>query len=155
MKTCIFLVVALGCRGKLGPVPDTSDTHLADADTDSDADSDTDTDSDTDADPTVSDTWTGCVDYSNYDACDDELTVVPDGSGAHAVSHVGYAFGCCPEDFEIHLQVIGSTIELTYETARDPCDCVCCLDATYTLANLPPGTWEIRAGTASTLVVVP
>ena len=146
---------------------DTDSDTDADADTDTDSDTDTDTDTDTDADTdadtdlpcTSGDTCEIAVAATNMSCGSDapNFSAYVSSPGVIAVTHTAFQQGCCPT-YEIRATATESTrtLEATYTITSDECDCVCWLEATWRLQDIPSGDWTVKApGGASTLVVVP
>lgn len=74
-----------------------------------------------------------------------------------AVTHRGYATGCCPEAVEVGLERSGTTLLVSPRAVNDLCECACLLDVAYQLEGVARGTWTIThaATGVSTTVVVP
>jgi len=101
---------------------------------------------DTDADVQVTDPTANCG-----SAGAEELQLSSPSASEVDVVHISFAEGCCPEYLLVSTEVDEDAMEITatYELGPDPCDCICMLDATYSLENVPTGTWTIQAGAAS------
>ena len=180
MRTSTLLLLLAGlalpaCGDKSSE--DTGDDAEADADTDADSDSDTDSDSDSDTDTdTDSDTDTDTDADTDVDADTDAdadpsvtnpgaecgvgdpeaLTLVANGAGTVDVVHDSFDQGCCPDSLAVTISADRETQVMTasYTLGTDECDCVCLLDASYTISGLSAGDWELNAGSVSGTVTV-
>ncbi len=77
----------------------------------------------------------------------DDLVVTPTGPGTLDVLHIDFREGCCPEFSASAYSNRGAgEIEVSYILNPDPCDCECNLDLSYTLGDVPSGTWTLLAG---------
>jgi hypothetical protein len=85
------------------------------------------------------------------------LTAVARQPGRVEVTHLDYALGCCPEQVQVELAVGEDTLTVAYTLVDDFCDCACMLDVSYTLVEVPAGTWQLVAGGSqvTTSVTVP
>jgi hypothetical protein len=130
---------------------DTDSDADADSDTDADADGDSDTDSDADTDVSVVDPQVDCGE-STVEALGTTVS-----GGSVGVDHAAFADGCCPAFLRVNLDVDreAQVVAATYELGEDPCDCICKLDASYTIEGLPSGTWSIEAGSLAASATVP
>jgi hypothetical protein len=86
------------------------------------------------------------LDLSTPSTSDHEIDVV----------HLSAADGCCPEylDVTATLDEDGGLIAATYTLGPDPCECICSLDFSYTLHEVPSGTWTVQSGSQSGSIVV-
>lgn len=78
-------------------------------------------------------------------------------SGRIDVTHTDYMVGCCPETVDIDLLASGGTLSVDYALVADACDCACMLDVSYSIVDVPSGTWTLVTAPsgASTTVTVP
>ena len=58
------------------------------------------------------------------------------------VWHLSALLNCCPDPITYVIDVGDATI-LVEEHSLRPCDCECCYDLMVTLANVPPGLWNL------------
>lgn len=79
----------------------------------------------------------------------DGETLIAEGTAAgHLdVTHFDFADGCCPDAILPDVVASGSTLTVTYTVADDFCDCICGLDVSYAIVDVPAGTWTLAAGT--------
>lgn len=87
----------------------------------------------------------------------ESLSAASSTSGRIEVTHLDYGLGCCPQSVEVSVLAAGSTLAVAYEPVNDMCECACMLDVSYTILNVPAGTWTLTAGElgVSTVVTVP
>lgn len=76
-------------------------------------------------------------------------------AGRISVVDVDVLAGCCPAGVAVGLDVTGEVITPRYTPGADPCDCVCGLDTTYTITNVPAGTWTVDDGSHQSTATVP
>ena len=62
-----------------------------------------------------------------------------------SVLDLDHSQGCCPERTDVTATVMsdGASIELEYSIMDDFCDCICGLDVSYLITDVPPGTWTL------------
>jgi|GEM_PF-1928849 len=73
--------------------------------------------------------------------------------GTVDVRHANFTDGCCPE-YDIVATLVPDDAQITvdYGMANDFCDCICSLSASFTLVDVPPGSWQLvlpAGGTAT------
>ena len=67
------------------------------------------------------------------------------GPSAIQVMHFNFQMGCCPEsEILASSDSAQSTITVTYNLWDDLCDCICDLDAMFTLTGIPAGSWTLE-----------
>lgn len=95
----------------------------------------------------VSDGTVGC----GQGGTPNQITTTLQDDSSLAVLHSAFSDGCCP-DFSISATLVpeDGTIEVDYGITADFCDCICMLDASFVLEDLPGGTWELVLPGAST-----
>lgn len=88
------------------------------------------------------------VDVSNAlavcgDSEEPSLSATAEGSTIH-VSHLDAATGCCPTAVvEATLLPDRGSIDIDYDLSADDCDCVCPLDVSFDLVDVPTGDWTL------------
>ena len=74
----------------------------------------------------------------------DGVLVSSPAPGQIRVLHFDHSEGCCPE---ISVSAVGSLddrfIAVEVDLSKDFCDCICVLDVTYLLGDVPAGTWTV------------
>ncbi len=124
---------------------------------DDDDDSATDDDDAADDDDDMGDCPAGVCELTTLEAngtCEgpepepmppDNMLVTSPAAGQVSVMHFNVAEGCCPE-----VQVLGyadlqsELITVEVDLSNDFCDCICILDVSYLLDDVPPGRWQVR-----------
>jgi len=102
----------------------------------------------------VTDALADCGDYG-YTPGPSTLSAQDVGGGQVNVMHESFSVGCCPTfTVQAFLDVQAGTIDTTYNTQPDPCDCICNLDGTYAIQGVPAGTWTLQAPGDSVQVTV-
>ena len=98
----------------------------------------------------------GVTDLGCGSGGEDRLEATATAPGQVAVTHLGYADGCCPREVVPAVAVDGDTLRLSYTLVEDLCDCICSLDVAYTIVGVPAGDWTLMAvdGGLSTAVRV-
>ena len=67
------------------------------------------------------------------------------GYDAINVMHFNVQTGCRTEsEFLVSSDSLNSTIMVTYNLWNDLCDCICDLDARFSLIGIPVGSWTIE-----------
>ena len=67
------------------------------------------------------------------------------GPSAIQVMHFNFQMGCCPQsEILASSDSAQSTITVTYNLWDDLCDCICDLDAMFTLTGIPAGSWTLE-----------
>jgi hypothetical protein len=83
------------------------------------------------------------------------MTVTQTGPGALDVAHYSASVGCCPEfSATAELDPSAKTLTMTYSFENDSCDCVCALDLSYSLVDVPAGTWTLKTSNLDQEVTV-
>jgi hypothetical protein len=63
------------------------------------------------------------------------------------VYHHGAVYNCCPDYFQYDVSVEKTRILVEErEILTMPCDCLCCFDLAVTLADNPPGEYDLEFG---------
>lgn len=125
--------------------------------TDTDVDTDVDTDGDCIGDAVceiavANAALTGCESDSGTIPT---LTVSQTGPGALDVAHYSAQTGCCPEfSASAELDPSAKTLTVTYNFVNDMCDCICALDVSYSLLDVPVGTWTLKTSNLDSEVTV-
>lgn len=70
------------------------------------------------------------------------------------VTHYDFADGCCPDAIEVDVTATDSTLLVAYTPTGDDCDCVCGLDVSYAIVDVPAGTWTLQAGLSAITATV-
>ncbi len=79
----------------------------------------------------------------------------PVGGGEIDVTHFDYLEGCCPQAVQIAVAVHEpQTLVVDYQLVDDLCDCICGLDVSYTLVDVPEGTWTLRSAESGLETVI-
>ncbi|MCP4867310.1 MAG: hypothetical protein GY898_01150 [Proteobacteria bacterium] len=64
--------------------------------------------------------------------------------GVIEASHFSYSEGCCPDMIiDAFADPDTGVIDVDIDLSNDFCDCICMLDVTYTLGDVPAGTWTL------------
>ena len=72
------------------------------------------------------------------------LTATPVGGGRLDVLHTAVKEGCCPTlEAEAELDLYTGQITANLNFLDDVCDCICMLDVSYTLTEVPAGEWTL------------
>jgi hypothetical protein len=58
------------------------------------------------------------------------------------VSHLNDLINCCPDPITFEV-VVGDATILVEEHSLDLCDCYCCYHVEVTVADVPPGPWNV------------
>jgi len=76
--------------------------------------------------------------------CSDDIYAVVEGN-AVTIFHDGALYNCCPTDFGYDLTIQEQTIAvLETEILEEPCYCVCCIDLSVEIVNVPPGEYTVE-----------
>jgi hypothetical protein len=137
------------------------------ADTDTD---DTDTDDTDIGDTDIGDTDDGCdggaacdivVENAAVVGCESDSGTIPSlsvnqtGPGALDITHYSARTGCCPEfSASAELDSSAKTLTVSYAFENDLCDCICALDVSYSLVDVPAGTWTLKTSNLDQEVTV-
>lgn len=84
----------------------------------------------------------------------EQLLVSAPSTGRIDVTHYDFGQGCCPDAIVVDVAMAGSTLGVTYTPTGDDCDCVCNLDVSYAIVDVPPGTWTLQAGLSAMTATV-
>lgn len=77
------------------------------------------------------------------------------GSDSIRVSHDNFEGNCCAE-LTVTVSEGAGTLAMVYTDTGEPCDCLCSLDLTYTLTEVPSGSYSVTAaGGVSDTVDIP
>ena len=77
------------------------------------------------------------------------------GSDSIRVSHDNFEGNCCAE-LTVTVSEGASNLAMVYTDTGEPCDCLCSFDLTYTLTEVPPGSYSVTAaGGVSDTVDIP
>ena len=78
-------------------------------------------------------------------------------AGTIDVAHLAFAEGCCPLGVVPTVGVSGGELSLSYQVVDDFCCCVCPLDVSYRIVNVPAGKWSLVSALSglATSVTVP
>jgi hypothetical protein len=113
--------------------------------------------------------WTVYDSCPAWDGLDPRATEVEDlgcGDGAEEivasshvagridVVHYAYADGCCPESVRVDVSAIGTMLVVDYALVNDFCECICALDASYAIVDVPTGTWTLLSAASGVSAVV-
>ena len=83
------------------------------------------------------------------------FTAIPDGVGALKIAHGEIEWGCCPKvDVTVVADGEARTLDASYRLYQDDCDCVCELDLSYRMTDIPAGTWTVNEAGATTTATV-
>lgn len=87
-----------------------------------------------------------CLDAGPDDPPTERL-ILSGGEGTIHAEHLAWGVQCCLElELDARRDEETGEIRVTYEdAARNICDCDCWFDVTYTLVDVPAGTWVVRA----------
>lgn len=67
------------------------------------------------------------------------------GASTINIEHDNFEGNCCA-DLEVSLSDGGSTLTMVYTDVGEPCDCMCAFDLSYSLINVPSGSYTVYAG---------
>lgn len=70
------------------------------------------------------------------------------------VVHPDYIGGCCPEAVRVDVAASDSTLAIDYALVNDLCECYCELDVSYSLVEVPSGTWTVLATASGAFATV-
>lgn len=95
--------------------------------------------------PSVEPSATHIADLGCGESEAEAIIAVAEGQGQIAVTHEGFATGCCPASVEVGVDRSGAVLVLDYIIPSDDCDCVCQLDVSYDIVDVPAGVWTLIA----------
>ena len=83
---------------------------------------------------------TSSVAWAQYE-CTDEIYATVEGTTI-TIFHDGALYNCCPTDFVYDLTIEEQTIVVhEIEILEEPCYCLCCIDLSVEIVNVPPGEY--------------
>ena len=150
-RSTFLLLLLSACTGEK---PDTGESSVDDS-------SSADDSSATGDEVTVSDVaYGGCAGERRPDppsvtdtAEPESLAVTATGGGAVHVEHNHVADDCCLEH-TVTASTSGTTLNISYPSSGEPCDCVCSYDYSFNVSGLAAGAWTVNAAGSSTTVTV-
>lgn len=67
-----------------------------------------------------------------------------DGDSTLEIIHYNSGFNCCPEEILTTFELLGDTIFITEDDAKELCRCNCLFNVEMTIHNIPPGKYVIK-----------